>query len=86
MGYVIGMIAEKKQGKSIWLNLFAVFIGGIIMIVGYYFAEVIITNNFVAPFTSIPGNVVQIILASIIGLPLIAILKKNKQIQKYTNR
>lgn len=86
MGYVIGMIAEKKQGKSIWLNLFAVIIGGIIMIVGYYFAEVILYANFITPLSSIPGNLLQIVLSSIIGLPLIAILKKNKQIQQYTNR
>ena len=76
MGYVIGWIAEKKQGKSIVLNFLAVIVGGIIMIVGYYFAEALLYSNFYTPIASIPGNLIQILTAVILGLPLAMIVKK----------
>ena len=40
----------------------------IIKIVGYYIAEIIIYGNWVAPVASIPGNVVQIVVAAVVVL------------------
>ena len=42
-----------------------------IKIVGYYFAEVVIYGNWVVPFTSIPGNLIQIGVAAVITLIII---------------
>ena len=50
----------------------------IIKIVGYYFAEVIIYGNWVAPFTSIPGNIIQVFVAAVIVMIVIEPLKKAK--------
>ncbi len=77
MGYTIGYIAEKHEGNNFFLNLVAVIIGGIWMIFGYYVSEVILYGNLIAPITSVPGDILQIVLGSIIALPAISILKKN---------
>jgi uncharacterized membrane protein len=78
MGYVIGKIAygENSSGKNFFKNLFGIFVGGIIMITGYYITEVILYGNFLAPITSIPGNIVQILIGAIVGLPFAKALKK----------
>jgi uncharacterized membrane protein len=70
MGYLIGVIAEKKHGEKAVLNLAAVIAGGVWMIIGYYFSEVILYSNFISPISSIPGNAVQVVSAVVVGLPL----------------
>jgi uncharacterized membrane protein len=80
MGFVIGLIAEKKGGKNIVLFVLAIVIGSIIDIVGYYFTEVILYQNWVAPFTSIPGNLIQLAAGAVIGIPLSVLLLKRKEI------
>lgn len=80
MGYVIGRIAYAKDagGKSLVLNVAAILAGSIWMIAGYYLTEVILYGNWIAPVTSIPGNITQIVLGAVLGLPLAATLKKFK--------
>ena len=43
---------------------------------GYYIAEGIIYGNWIAPFTSIPGNLVQIGVAAVVVLIVIEPLRK----------
>lgn len=76
MGYSIGKISEKKQGNSFVWNLIAMLVALVIKIVGYYFAEVILFGNWIVPFGSVPGNLVQIVLAMVISLPLVPAFKK----------
>lgn len=77
MGYVIGLIAEKKPFKSMLANnILSVILAIIIKIVGYYFAEVILYGNWVAPLGSIPGNIIQVGVAGIIVLLFIEQLRK----------
>jgi uncharacterized membrane protein len=78
MGYVIGLIAERRRGESFLFNTVAVIAGGAWMIAGYYLTEGIIYGNFVAPLTSIPGNLVQVLTALVIGMPLATAMKKQK--------
>ncbi len=67
MGYVVGTFAEKHPIKNDFANsLVAMFCALGIKIVGYYFAEVILTGNWVAPFGSIPGNCVQVGTAMVV--------------------
>ena len=40
-------------------------------IVGYYIAEIILYGNFIAPISSVPGNVVQIAVAAVVVLIVI---------------
>lgn len=74
MGYVMGLITEKKQGFP-WYVVSMIAACGI-KIAGYYIAEGIIYGNWVAPVASIPGNLLQIGAAALIVLVVIVPLKK----------
>ncbi|MGE8207294.1 ECF transporter S component [Heyndrickxia sp. NPDC080065] len=76
MGFVVGLISEKVPGNRILVNTLAVAFALIIKVVGYYFAEVILYGNWIQPFGSIPGNIMQVVLAGIIVVPLAARIKK----------
>lgn len=82
MGYIIGSIAWKghQKGNNLALNILAIIIGGLWLIFGYYITEVILYGNWVTPFTSIPGNITQILIGGLAGLPLVLALKKTKVI------
>jgi uncharacterized membrane protein len=70
MGYLAGLIAEKLPGKKVFVYSFAVVVALIIKVVGYYFSEVLLFGNWVQPFGSVPGNIMQIVIAGIIVVPL----------------
>lgn len=78
MGYIIGSFAHAKgrKGKNIIWNTIGIVISGIWMIAGYYAAEGLIYGNWIQPSTSIPGNVVQIVVGAVIGIPVAAALIK----------
>ena len=48
----------------------------VIKIVGYYIAEGFIYGNWVAPVTSIPGNLVQIGVAAVLVLPIAEVVRR----------
>ncbi|MGG3451983.1 ECF transporter S component [Domibacillus aminovorans] len=76
MGFLAGLISEKVPGKRIFVNTLAVAVALIIKIVGYYFAEAILYGNWIQPIGSIPGNVLQVVIAGIIVVPLVGRLNK----------
>ncbi|OKL36928.1 ECF transporter S component [Domibacillus mangrovi] len=76
MGFLAGLISEKVPGKRIFVNTLAVAVALIIKIVGYYFAESILYGNWIQPIGSIPGNVLQVVIAGIIVVPLVGRLNK----------
>ncbi|MBF8984667.1 ECF transporter S component [Lutibacter sp. B2] len=80
MGYLVGSIswAKDRNGNHLGWNIIAIVVAGIWMIAGYYVTEGILYGNWIAPMTSIPGNIIQIVVGAIIGLPLAVALKKAK--------
>lgn len=76
MGFLAGLISEKVPGKRVLVNTLAIVVALIIKVVGYYFAEVILYSNWIQPMGSIPGNVMQVVIAGIIVVPLAGRLKK----------
>jgi len=76
MGFLAGLISEKVPGKRVLVNTLAVASALIIKVVGYYFAEVFLYGNWIQPFGSIPGNVMQVVIAGIIVVPLAGRLKE----------
>ncbi|MEH7086862.1 ECF transporter S component [Neobacillus drentensis] len=76
MGFIVGLISEKVPGNKIFVNSLAIATALIIKVVGYYFAEVILYGNWIQPFGSIPGNIMQVVIAGIIVVPLAERLKK----------
>ena len=70
-------MAEKKPFKNATVNnVISILIALVIKVVGYYFAEVILFGNWVAPLGSVPGNVLQVGVAGIIVLVFIQQLRK----------
>jgi len=76
MGFVIGKIAELRTGLNIGVNILAVTAGGVVMVAGYYVYEGFLYGDWTAALTSIPGNLVQMVTAYAIGLPIAALLRQ----------
>ena len=77
MGYVAGLICEKKPFKSGFAcEIMAVLICLVIKVAGYYGAEIVLTGNWLAPVGSIPGNVVQVVFAGVIAIAIVSSLRK----------
>lgn len=74
MGFVVGLITEKHK-KTGWIVL-GMAAALVIKIAGYYAAEGILYGNWLAPVTSIPGNIIQVVAGGVIALPLILALKQ----------
>ncbi len=74
IGYTVGVITAKRSGVVIYTV--AIIAACAIKVVGYYIAEGIIYGNWVAPVTSIPGNLVQIGVAAVIVIPLVGQIRK----------
>lgn len=68
MAFVMGLILEKSQSPAFYC--LAVFLGILVKITGYYFAEVFLYGNWIIPFSSIPANVLQVLLAALV-VPII---------------
>ncbi|OVE65294.1 ECF transporter S component [Clostridium diolis] len=81
MGYMVGAIAwsRNEEGNSIVLNLLAIVLSGIWMIAGYYITEGILYGNWASPVASIPGNVTQIVIGLLLGLPIAKVLRRYKK-------
>lgn len=73
MGFAVGALTEKHHG--IGFDALAIGVACIIKVVGYYIAEVILFGNWLAPVTSIPGNLVQIGVAAVIVLIVVEKLR-----------
>lgn len=73
MGFAVGAITEKHHG--IGFDALAIGVACLIKVVGYYIAEVILFGNWLAPVTSIPGNLVQIGVAAVIVLIVVEKLR-----------
>lgn len=77
MGFVVGLMAEKKPFKTPMVNnVISIVMALIIKVAGYYFAEVILYGNWAVPLGSIPGNILQVGVAGIIVLTFIEYLRK----------
>jgi uncharacterized membrane protein len=75
MGYSVGAICEKRRGVAAYA--LALLVACLIKVVGYYGAEGMIYGNWLAPLTSIPGNLIQIGVASGLVLPVVSKLRKH---------
>ncbi|TCN26281.1 ECF transporter S component [Mesobacillus foraminis] len=76
MGFVVGFIAEKVPGNRFMVYALAIATALIIKVVGYYFTEVLLYGNWIQPFGSVPGNILQVAIAGILVVPIAGRLKK----------
>ncbi|EGT5234098.1 ECF transporter S component, partial [Clostridioides difficile] len=63
-------------GNNFLINVIGICVSSIWMLFGYYITEVILYGNFIVPLTSIPGNLMQVLIGLIIALPISKVLKK----------
>lgn len=70
IGYTVGRLTEDPAA-SYSRYVLAVILALIIKVAGYYIAEAVICGNLAAPLASIPGNVIQIGVASAVFLIVI---------------
>ncbi|NMA82348.1 MAG: ECF transporter S component [Epulopiscium sp.] len=84
MAEIIGFIALRggKNGTHMKWNIVAIGISGIWMIIGYYFTEVILYHNWIVPFGSIPGDMIQVLVSGILAIPLVKTLQKTPFVLK----
>ena len=76
MGFTVGKLTEDEKHQNFKWYVIAIAAACVIKVVGYYIAEGIIYGNWIAPFTSIPGNLVQIGVAAVVVLIVIEPLRK----------
>ena len=74
----VGMgLFDLLSGWTAWAPFtLAIAVACVIKVAGYYIAEGIIYGNWIAPVTSIPGNLVQIGVAAVIVLLIVGQLQK----------
>ena len=65
-GYVFGLVAESKegQGMSMTKNWLSLGLGGLVIIIGYFIFEALFLGSGLAALRSIPGNILQLVIAS----------------------
>lgn len=74
MGYILNKMNYKKHTlKSLILSFILV---AIVKVVVYYIGEIFILSSLVAPLTSIPGNLIQIAVSSVIVLVILKPMEK----------
>lgn len=76
MGYLIGRFSEGFENVW-WKAPAAIILGGIWMLAGYYATEGILYGNWIAPVTSIPGNLTQLGLGAVIAIPFSKMLRSS---------
>jgi len=77
-GFIVGLIANpKKRHKLNYRDFIAVIVGGLTMIFGYFFYEVMIYGLPSALYEFILNSIIQFGLGSIIALAFIFAARKN---------
>lgn len=79
---VLSIILYRKDQQLFSVStLIGMTLGGLVMVVGYYVAEVLIVGNYIVPIFSIPFNLVQFIGGAVIAFVVLIPLKKAINIQ-----
>ena len=73
-GYVAGKLAGPVEGRTLQKTIIAWGAGGAIMVLGYFFVQVFM-YGFSAAIVEAPFNIVQMIVAGIVGVPVSIALK-----------
>lgn len=76
MGFTVGLLSEKLSMRPAIAHLIAIGAALVIKVAGYYVAEGVLYGNWIQPVGSIPGNIMQVVIAGIIVLPMVERLKK----------
>lgn len=79
MAAVMGLFLKKTDKIACIKAIIAMVIGVVLLIAGYYLAELIITQNWLASFIdSAGGNLIQGVSGSIIGFIVMVVFDRTK--------
>jgi uncharacterized membrane protein len=80
-GILVGLISNKRK---VTRDILAVVVAGAEMITGYFLAEFFPLQKGWAALTEVPGNILQILVGGIIGIPVAIIIRQRlPEILKY---
>ena len=72
-GVIAGLISNRL---SVRRDVLAVVVAGLEMITGYFLAEYFPLQLGLAALTEVPGNISQILVGGIVGIPIAVLLRK----------
>ena len=76
-GMVAGLI---RNGKSVSRDVLAVFVGGTIMVLGYFVAEAFLLGYGVAAaLVETPGNILQVTVGALVSIPVTLVVRRYTQ-------
>ena len=81
MGLIIGYVAHWRgaQGKKPVQNVIALAAGGLWFLPTSYVAQIMIMRvPWEVPMAAIPGNVMQLVIALALGMPMIGVINRYK--------
>lgn len=73
-GYVAGKLAGPTEGRTLQKTIIAWVAGGAVMVLGYFIVQVFM-YGFAAAMVEAPFNMVQMIVAGVVGVPVSIALK-----------
>jgi uncharacterized membrane protein len=73
-GYVAGKLAGSVEGRTFQKTVIAWVAGGAVMVLGYFIVQVFM-YGFSAAMVEAPFNMVQMLVAGIVGIPVSIALK-----------
>ena len=74
MGYILNKMNYKKHTLKSLISSFILV--ALVKVVVYYIGEIFILSSFAAPLASIPGNLIQIAVSSVIVLVILKPMEK----------
>ena len=85
MGFIISHFAnaQNRKGNNWKWNIVGLVIASIILVSGYFVANLILFQNIFGAISGIPGDLMQIALGFILGVPLTLAVKKTKVFDNY---
>lgn len=73
-GYVAGKLAGPSEGRTLQKTIIAWVAGGVCMVGGYFIVQVFM-YGFAAAMVEAPFNMVQMLVAGVVGVPVSIALK-----------
>lgn len=75
MGFVYGLIVNRQPTLTRLITASATVL--VVKVAGYYLGETVMYGSFLVPLASIPGNIIQIAINSVIAVPVILFLNSS---------
>jgi len=73
-GYIAGYLAGNPHMRTMKKTIIAWLVGGAVMVCGYFVVQVFM-YGFSAALSELPFNMVQMIVAGVLGIPISSALK-----------